>query len=53
MGAYQETFRRSLTDPDGFWGVAAKLIDWYQKPAAVLYRSNPSFYRWFTGGLLN
>ena len=53
MGAYQETFRRSLTDPDGFWGEAAKLIDWYQKPTVVLDPSNPPFYRWFTGGVLN
>ncbi len=53
MGAYQETFRRSLTDPDGFWGEAAKLIDWYREPTVVLDPSNPPFYRWFTGGVLN
>jgi propionyl-CoA synthetase len=53
VGPYQEAFRRSLADPDGFWGEAAKLIDWYREPAVVLDRSNPPFYRWFTGGVLN
>jgi propionyl-CoA synthetase len=53
MSAYQETFRRSLTDPDGFWAEAAKLIDWYQQPAVVLDPSNAPLYRWFTGGVLN
>ena len=53
MSAYQETFRRSLTDPNGFWAEAAKLIDWYQQPAVVLDPSNAPLYRWFTGGVLN
>ncbi|HYZ54203.1 MAG TPA: propionyl-CoA synthetase [Streptosporangiaceae bacterium] len=53
MGPYQEAFRRSLADPGGFWGEAAKLIDWYRDPAAVLDRSNPPFYRWFAAGVLN
>jgi propionyl-CoA synthetase len=53
MGRYTEVFRRSLTDPDGFWAEAARAIDWYQAPAAVLDRSNPPFYRWFPDGVLN
>jgi propionyl-CoA synthetase len=53
MGPYQDAFRQSLADPDGFWGEAAKLIDWDREPAVVLDRSNPPFYRWFTGGVLN
>jgi propionyl-CoA synthetase len=53
MGSYQEAFRRSLADPDAFWGEAARLIDWDQQPATVLDRSNPPFYRWFTDGVLN
>jgi propionyl-CoA synthetase len=53
MSSYQEAFRRSLTDPAGFWGEAARLIDWDQPAAVVLDPSNPPFYRWFAGGVLN
>jgi hypothetical protein len=30
MGAYQQTFLQSVTDPDTFWGDAAELISWYR-----------------------
>jgi propionyl-CoA synthetase len=53
MGRYAEVFHRSLADPEGFWGEAAKQIDWYQAPSTVLDASNPPFYRWFAGGVLN
>ncbi len=53
MGRYAEAFRRSIDDPDGFWGEAAKAIDWYRPPTVVLDRSSPPFYRWFTDGVLN
>jgi propionyl-CoA synthetase len=53
MGRYQEVFRRSLTDREGFWGEAAKAIEWYREPTVVLDASNPPFYRWFPGGVLN
>ncbi|HZN19320.1 MAG TPA: propionyl-CoA synthetase [Micromonosporaceae bacterium] len=53
MGRYADAFRRSITDPDGFWGEAAKAIDWYRPPTVVLDRSNEPFYRWFSDGQLN
>ncbi|MGD0321544.1 MAG: propionyl-CoA synthetase [Acidimicrobiales bacterium] len=53
MARYKETHRRSLTDPEGFWGEAAKHIDWITPPAKVLDRSDPNFPRWFSGGVLN
>src|SRR5215471_6600858 len=53
MGHYQQEFRQSLTEPDSYWRAAAKLIDWYTEPTVVLDRSDPPFYRWFTGGMLN
>jgi propionyl-CoA synthetase len=53
MGRYAEEFRRSLADPDGFWGEAAKAIDWYKAPTVVLDAANPPFYRWFADGVLN
>jgi propionyl-CoA synthetase len=53
MGSYAETFHRSLTDPEGFWGQAAKAIDWYTEPTVILDRSSPPFYKWFSDGVLN
>ena len=53
MGRYAEAFHRSLADPEGFWGEAAKDIDWYTAPTQVLDASNPPFYRWFADGVLN
>ena len=53
MGRYAEVFHRSLADPDGFWGEAAREIDWYREPSTVLDASNPSFSHWFPDGVLN
>ena len=53
MGRYAEEFRRSVTDPDSFWGDAARAIDWYREPSVILDSSNPPFYRWFSDGELN
>ena len=53
MGQYADTFRRSLTDPEGFWGEAAKAIEWHQEPTVILDTSNPAFPRWFADGVLN
>jgi propionyl-CoA synthetase len=52
-GAYADAYRRSIEDPNGFWGEAAKAIDWINQPQQVLDDANPPFYRWFTGGVLN
>ena len=53
MGRYEDVFHRSLTDPAGFWGEAARAVDWYTEPGTILDGSNPPFYRWFRGGTLN
>jgi propionyl-CoA synthetase len=52
-GRYAEAHRRSLADPEGFWGEAAAAIDWERRWDSVLDRSKPPFYRWFRGGRLN
>ncbi len=51
--AYELAHKRSLQDPAGFWGDAAKEIDWYKPWDQVLDASNPPFYRWFSGALCN
>ena len=53
MATYEEVFRRSMEDPNGFWGEAAEDITWVKKWDKVLDDSNKPFYRWFTGGELN
>jgi propionyl-CoA synthetase len=50
---YSEEFDRSITDPAGFWGEQARLVDWIATPRTVLDDSEPPFYRWFPDGTLN
>ena len=52
-GNYARAHRRSIEDPAGFWGEAARGIDWVTEPTKVLDDSRPPFYRWFQGGQLN
>jgi propionyl-CoA synthetase len=53
VSRYEEVFRRSIEDPEAFWGQAAQAIDWYVEPKQVLDDSRPPFYRWYVGGELN
>src|SRR6202161_4051956 len=50
---YHEVHARSLRDPKGFWGEAAREIDWI-KPADKVFDSKLGLYgRWFTGAVVN
>ena len=51
--SYDETYARSLADPDGFWGEAAKQIHWDRRWDRVLDQSREFFPRWFVGGVTN
>ena len=53
MPDYDAFHRRSITDPEGFWGEQAALIDWQTPPERVLDHSRPPFARWFAGGRTN
>jgi propionate--CoA ligase len=50
---YEELYRRSLADPQGFWGDLAQELHWFRPWDAVLDESRPPFYRWFVGGQTN
>ncbi|MDX6555234.1 MAG: propionyl-CoA synthetase [Miltoncostaeaceae bacterium] len=52
-GFFDEVYRRSLEDPEGFWAEASEAIDWDAPPERVLDDSGAPLYRWFTGGRLN
>ena len=51
--AYDEAYRRSLDDPEGFWGEMAEDVRWIKKWDKVLDSSNKPFYRWFPGAEVN
>jgi len=53
MGRFDEIYRQSLDDPEGFWAEAAAAIDWDEPWTRVLDDSGAPFYRWFVGGRLN
>lgn len=44
---------KSLKNPEEFWAEKAKVIDWFKLWDKVLDDSNPPFYKWFAGGVLN
>ncbi|MDX1527493.1 MAG: acetyl-coenzyme A synthetase N-terminal domain-containing protein, partial [Gammaproteobacteria bacterium] len=50
---FDQIYRRSIDDPEGFWAEAADAIHWDKRWDKVLDDSNKPFYRWFTGGRLN
>ncbi|MGW4048460.1 propionyl-CoA synthetase [Streptomyces sp. NPDC004721] len=51
--AYEDVFRASVEDREGFWLRAAEALDWYKAPTKALDDSNPPFYRWFPDGEIN
>ncbi|MGF1526174.1 MAG: propionyl-CoA synthetase [Candidatus Competibacterales bacterium] len=50
---YADLYRRSVTDPEGFWGEAARSIHWHTPYSSVLDCSEAPTGRWFVGGELN
>jgi propionyl-CoA synthetase len=51
---FDAVYRRSLSDPEGFWRGAASAIDWVVPPGEqILDESRAPFYSWFPGAQLN
>ncbi|MCR9071715.1 MAG: acetate--CoA ligase [Alphaproteobacteria bacterium] len=53
---YQEMYKRSIEDPEGFWAEHGKRIDWikpYTKVKDVSYDAENLHIRWFEDGTLN
>jgi acetyl-CoA synthetase len=46
-------WEKSIKNPQEFWAEKAKAIDWIKTWDKVLDDSNPPFYKWFQGGILN
>src|ERR1700730_12149445 len=50
---YHEVHARSLAAPQGFWGEAARAIDWIE-PAKKIFDPSMGLYgRWFAGAVVN
>jgi propionyl-CoA synthetase len=52
-GPYEEIYRQARDEPARFWGRAAEKISWYRTWDRVIDDTNPPFYQWFPGGLVN
>jgi len=57
MDEYKSLYKRSIDDPQGFWGdMASKHIDWFKKwdgPVEEYNFKDDIFVRYFAGGKLN
>ena len=52
-GSYQQTYRRSIQDPEGFWLEQADLVDWIRGPRQALDDTRAPLFRWYPGATLN
>ena len=52
---YQEMYKRSLADPDSFWGEMAQRLDWFKAPTKIKNTSfnPPVSIKWYEDGILN
>ena len=50
---YHDVYARWQRDPEGFWGEAAKAIDWYEQPKKIFDKDAGIYGRWFAGGVCN
>ena len=54
MDEYREIYRKSIEDPEAFWGELAEQLDWYKKWDKVLVEDfKEARHEWFVGGKLN
>lgn len=55
IGEYEAIYKRSIEDPEGFWGeMAEKNLTWFKKWDKVLeWDFNKPEIKWFQGGKLN
>src|ERR1044071_5230667 len=50
---YHEVHARSLADPEGFWGEAAREIDWIEPTKKIFDPSIGLYGRWFAGAVVH
>ena len=52
MEEYHKLYEQAASDPEGFWGEQAKMLDWAEPFSRVLEWNSPHA-KWFVGGKLN
>jgi acetyl-CoA synthetase len=55
---YKELYKKSIDDPEGFWGDVASELVWFKKPGKIMdynfdIRNGKVFHEWFKGGSTN
>ncbi len=50
---FDAIYRRSIEEPEAYWGEIAEQLHWDRKWDKVLDGSDAPYYRWFTGGQTN
>ena len=50
---FDDVYRRSIDDPEGFWAEAAEAVRWEKRWDKVLDDSDAPRYRWFAGAQVN
>src|SRR6202040_4115437 len=50
---YHQVYARSLRDPEGFWGEAARDIDWIEPAKKIFDPGSGPYGRWFAGAVVN
>ena len=52
---YKKLYKRSIEDPEGFWGEQAQNLEWFKKWDKVMDYSfkDPLYIKWFQGGKIN
>jgi acetyl-CoA synthetase len=55
LDEYKKLYKRSVDDPEGFWGEQAQNLEWFKKWDKVLdYSFGDNIYiKWFQGGKIN
>jgi len=55
LAEYREKYKKSIDDPEGFWGEVAGHLDWFTQPKRVLQYDpkHPYDASWFVGGKTN
>src|SRR5260370_29184056 len=50
---YHQVHGGALDDPEGFWGEAARDIDWIEPAKKIFDPASGPYGRWFAGGVVN
>jgi acetyl-CoA synthetase len=50
---YNQIYRRSIDDPQGFWAEIASSLHWFKKWDSVFHYTEKPFAKWFEGGKIN